>query len=302
MTKHKYFGGVEGGGTKFVCVVAASPDEVVEEERFATTTPGETIDRMIDFFASFIRDRQLSSICIASFGPVDLQKDSPTYGSITTTPKPGWAYTNVVKKIRDTFDIPIFFELDVNAAAFGEYFWVSENQSIDPLVYFTIGTGIGAGLIVNGKIIHGLMHPEAGHMQIPHDWQIDPYKGFCSYHGDCFEGLASGPAMKDRWRQSPEMFGDEHPAWELEANYIAHALVNVICLLSPKRIILGGGVMQQPNLITLVRNKVLNLLNNYIHSPDILEHIDNVIVPPFLGDRSGVLGAIALASLAQRYD
>jgi fructokinase len=302
MTKHKYLGGVEGGGTKFICMVAASPEEIIEQERFATTTPGETIDRMIGFFASFIRDRQLSSICIASFGPVDLRKDSPTFGSITTTPKPGWAYTNMIKKIRDTFDIPIFFELDVNAAAFGEYFWVPENQSFDPLVYFTIGTGIGAGLIVNGKIIHGLMHPEAGHMLIPHVWQIDPYKGFCSYHGDCFEGLASGPAMNDRWRQSPEMLSDEHPAWELEANYIAHALVNVICLLSPKRIILGGGVMQQPNLITLVRNKVLKLLNNYIHSQDILEHIDNVIVPPFLGDRSGVLGAIALASLAPRYD
>jgi len=299
MTMHKYFGGVEGGGTKFVCMVASSPEDIVEEERFATTTPGETIDRMIDFFSPFIQDRQLSSIGIASFGPVDLRHDSPTYGSITTTPKPGWAYTNMVKKIRDKFDIPIAFELDVNAAAFGEYFWVPENQSFDPLVYFTIGTGIGAGLIVKGKIVHGLMHPEAGHMRIPHNWQIDPYAGFCSYHGDCFEGLASGPALNDRWCQSAETLGAEHPAWELEASYIAHALVNVICLISPMRIILGGGIMQQPNLITLVRRKVLILLKNYINSPEILEHIDDVIVPPFLGNHSGVLGAIALASLAQ---
>jgi fructokinase len=299
MTIHKYYGGVEGGGTKFVCLVASGPEDIVEEDRFATTTPGETIDRMINFFTPFIRDRQLSSIGIASFGPVDLRNDSPTYGSITTTPKPGWAYINMVKKIRDTFAIPIAFELDVNAAAFGEYFWVHENQSYDPLVYFTIGTGIGAGLIVNGKIIHGLMHPEAGHMRIPHDWKNDPYKGFCPYHGDCFEGLASGPAMNDRWRQSPEALGAEHPAWELEANYIAHALVNVICLISPKRIILGGGVMQQANLISLVRRKALILLNNYIQSPQILEHIDEVIVPPFLGKRSGVLGAIALASQAR---
>lgn len=298
MNIHKYFGGVEGGGTKFVCMVASSPEDIVEEERFATKTPAETIDRMINFFSPFFRERQLSSIAIASFGPVDLRQDSPTYGSITTTPKPGWAYTNMVKKIRDTFDIPIAFELDVNAAVFGEYFWVPENQSFDPLVYFTIGTGIGAGLIVEGKIVHGLMHPEAGHIRIPHNWQIDPYKGFCSYHGDCFEGLASGPAMNDRWDHRADLLPQDHPAWDLEANYIAHALVNVICLISPKRIILGGGVMQQPNLISLVRKKVLILLNNYIHSLDILEHIDDVIVSPFLGNRSGVLGAIALASLA----
>jgi fructokinase len=302
MATHNYFGGVEGGGTKFICMVASSPEDIVQEERFATTTPGETIDRMINFFVPYIQKKQLSSIGIASFGPVDLRLDSPTYGSITTTPKPGWANTNMIKKIRNTFNIPVAFELDVNAAVLGEYLWVRENRFFDPLVYFTIGTGIGAGLIVNGKIVHGLMHPEAGHMRIPHDWQIDPYKGFCSYHGDCFEGLASGPAMNDRWNQSAETLGAEHPAWELEANYIAHALVNVMCLISPKRMILGGGVMQQPNLMALIRKKVLIILNSYIRTPEIIDNIDETIVYPGLGTRSGVLGAIALASQAPKND
>jgi len=295
MTRHRYFGGIEGGGTKFVCMVASDPEEIVEEVRFPTTTPKETFDQMIAFFEPFVRRGQLASIGFALFGPVDLRSDSPTFGSITTTPKPGWAHTDMIGKIRDTFNIPIAFELDVNAAVFGEYFWVSENRQCDPLVYFTIGTGIGAGIIVNGQIVHGVVHPEAGHMRLPHDWQADPYAGYCVYHGDCFEGLASGPAMNARWCQSAETLPPEHPAWELEANYIAHALTNVICTLSPKRIILGGGVMQQPNLMPLIRQKVLILLNNYIQSSEILEHIDEIIVPPALGNHSGILGAIALA-------
>ena len=295
MNKPIYFGGVEGGGTKFVCMVASGPDEVVEEARFPTTTPQETLSRAIAFFEPFVRQGQLAAIGLASFGPVDLHPDSPTFGSITTTPKPGWANTDMIGSLRDTFHIPIAFEMDVNAAAFGEYFWVPENRQRDPLVYFTIGTGIGAGIIINGQIVHGLVHPEAGHMRLPHDWQADPYAGYCPYHGDCFEGLASGPAMSARWNQRSETLPPTHPAWELEANYIGHALTNVICLLSPKRIILGGGVMQQVLLMPLIRQKVLKLLNDYIQSPAILTHIDETIVLPALGNRSGVLGAIALA-------
>jgi fructokinase len=295
MTKPKYFGGVEGGGTKFVCMVASGPDEIVEEVRFATTTPHETLSRTIAFFEPFFRQEKLAAIGLASFGPVDLRPDSPTFGSITTTPKTGWANIDMIGKIRDTFHIPIAFEMDVNAAAFGEYSWVPENRQRDPLVYFTIGTGIGAGIIVNGQIVHGMVHPEAGHMRLQHDWQADPYAGHCPYHGDCFEGLASGPAMSARWNQRSEALPPDHSAWKLEANYIGHALTNVICMLSPKRIIIGGGVMQQLQLMPLVRQKVLELLNNYIQSPGILEHIDETIVPPALGNRSGVLGAIALA-------
>jgi fructokinase len=298
MTEPKYYGGVEGGGTKFVCMVASGPDEVVEEVRFATTTPAATLDRTLAFFEPFVRQGKLAAIGLASFGPVDLHPDSPTFGSITTTPKPGWANVDMIGRIRDRFKIPIAFEMDVNAAAYGEYTWVPENRQRDPLVYFTIGTGIGAGLIVNGQVVHGLVHPEAGHMRLPHDWQADPFAGFCPYHADCFEGLASGPAMNARWGQPAETLPPGHPAWDLEANYIAQAMNNIICTLSPKRIILGGGVMQQAHLMPLVRQKVLELLNNYIKSPAILEHIDETIVLPSLGNRSGVLGAIALARSA----
>jgi fructokinase len=295
MTGHKYFGAVEGGGTKFVCMVASGPDDILEEVRFATTTPDETLEQVIAFFEPFVHQGKLAAVGLASFGPVDLQPDSPIFGSITTTPKPGWGHTDMIGKIRSAFNIPIAFEMDVNAAVFGEYFWAPENRQRDPLVYFTIGTGIGAGIIVNGQIVHGLIHPEAGHMRLPHDWQADPYAGHCPYHGDCFEGLACGPAMSARWHQPADTLPPEHDAWELEANYIAQAMTNAICMLSPRRIILGGGVMQQPHLLPRVRQKVLGLLNNYIQSPGILEHIDETIVSPALGNRSGVLGAIALA-------
>jgi len=232
---------------------------------------------------------------MASFGPVDLNRASPTYGSITTTPKPGWAHKDMISKLREELRVPVAFELDVNAAAFGEFYWNPDNHNRDPLIYFTIGTGIGAGVIVNGRLVHGLVHPEAGHMRIPHDFQLDPYKGHCPYHGDCFEGLACGPAMNQRWSQPAESLPADHPAWDLEATYIAAALNNVICNLSPMRIVLGGGVMQQERLLPLIREKVLRLLNRYIQSSAILDHIDEYIVPPSLGGQSGVLGAIALA-------
>jgi len=297
MTGPRYFGGIEGGGTKFVCMVASGPNDILEEVRFATTTPSETLDRAIAFFEPFVRQGKLGAIGLASFGPVDLHSDSPTFGSITTTPKPGWAHTDMIGKMRNTFDIPIVFEMDVNAAVFGEYYWVPENCQRDPLVYFTIGTGIGAGIIVNGQIVHGLVHPEAGHMFLPHDRQADPYSGHCPYHNDCFEGLACGPAMNARWGQPAETLPPEHPAWALEANYIALAMANFSFALSPRRIVLGGGVMQQPGLLALVRSNVLKLLNRYLQSPVILDKMDDYIVAPSLGHRSGVLGAIALAKI-----
>ncbi len=295
MTNTQLFGGIEGGGTKFVCMVATDPQNIIDEVRFPTTTPAETLEQAVTFFEKYARKNDLGAIGMASFGPVDLDQASPTYGSVTTTPKPGWAFTDTIGRLRQAFGIPVAFELDVNAAAFGEYYWNEENHALDPLVYFTIGTGIGAGVIVDGKLVHGLVHPEAGHMRIPHDWRADPYAGSCPYHGDCFEGLACGPAIQQRWGQLAEKLSATHPAWDLEAGYIAQALNNTICNLSPKRIVLGGGVMQQPALIRLVQQKVQKLLNNYIHSPVITEGIEQYIVLPSLGNRSGVLGAIALA-------
>lgn len=295
MTNTKLYGGIEGGGTKFVCMVAVDPQNIIDEVRFPTTNPAETIEQAVAFFEPYSQAPGLAAIGMASFGPVNLDPLSSTYGFITTTPKPGWAFTDMISRLRQSFGVPVAFELDVSGAAFGEYYWNPENHFLDPFVYFTIGTGIGAGVIVNGKIVHGLVHPEAGHMRIPHDKNHDPYTGHCPYHGDCFEGLACGPAIQQRWGQRADKLPPDHPAWELEADYIALALNNVICNLSPKRIVLGGGVMEHPGLIHQVQQKVQRILNNYIHSPIITDHIEQYIVLPSLGNRSGVLGAIALA-------
>ncbi len=287
----KLYGGLEGGGTKFVCAVGSGPDEIIEEIRFPTTSPDETLGRAIAFFQKY----SLSAIGLAPFGPLDLNPASATYGSITATPKPGWSGTNLVSAFRHAFDFPLAFDLDVNAAAFGEYSWVPGNRGLDSLVYFTIGTGIGAGSIINGKVIHGLTHPEAGHMRLPHDLSKDPFPGFCPFHGDCFEGMASGPALARRWGYPAETLPDEHPAWDLEAAYIACALVNVILMLSPQRIVLGGGVMEHLPLFPSIREKVRGLLNGYIASPVFAGTLEEFILPPALGKRSGILGAIALA-------
>jgi fructokinase len=288
----KLFGGVEGGGTKFVCAVGRGPDDIIEEIRIPTTTPEETLGQAIAFFQRY----DLAAIGLATFGPLDLDPASPAYGSITATPKPGWSRTNLLAAFRKAFDLPIAIDTDVNAAAFGEAWWPPQNRGLDPLVYFTIGTGIGAGMLVNGKVIHGLTHPETGHMRLPHDRQKDPFPGLCPFHGDCFEGLASGPALARRWQSRAETLPDDHPAWELEAAYIAFALVNVILTLSPQRIVLGGGVMQRGHLFPLIRTKIKETLNGYIASPVFSTGtMDEYIVPPALGNRSGVLGAMALA-------
>lgn len=292
----KYFGGIEAGGTKFVCVVTDNGREVLAETRFPTTTPAETIGRVIAFFKEQNRElpQPICSIGIASFGPIDPNPASPMFGYITTTPKPGWANTPFVQPLMDAFGVDVAIDTDVNAAAVGEGKWGAA-VGLDDFLYLTIGTGIGGGGVFNGKPLHGLIHPEMGHIRIPHDFQQDPYGGRCPYHGDCFEGLASGPALLGRWGTPGDQLPLDHPAWSLEAHYIALALHNLICSFSPRRIILGGGVMQQMHLFPLIRAEVLELLNGYVQSPIILEDIDNYIVPPGLGGRAGVLGAIALA-------
>jgi fructokinase len=288
---------MEGGGTKFVCAVGTGPSKIVEEIRFPTTSPIETLDHAVAFFKNF----DLAAIGLASFGPLDLTPDSPTYGSITATPKPGWAGTNVLAPFQNAFRVPTAFDLDVNAAAFGEYTLNPENQSLDSLVYFTIGTGIGAGFIINRKVTHGLSHPEAGHMRLPHDRKKDPFPGICPFHGDCFEGMCCGPALARRWRKPAETLPDNHPAWNLEAMYIAYALVNIILTVSPQRIVLGGGVMGHKQLFPSIRNKVRVLLNGYPALSILLGSMEDYIVPPGLGSRSGVLGALAMAKTISRH-
>ena len=190
--------------------------------------------------------------------------------------------------------MPVFFDTDVNAAALGEGKWGAAQQ-IKNFLYFTIGTGIGGGAIINGKPLHGLVHPEMGHIRLNQDTLVDPYQGKCPYHHNCFEGLASGPAMEERWQKKAFELDSNHPGWELEADYIAQAMSNFVCCFSPEKIILGGGVMQQLHLFPMIRKKTQKYLNNYIQAEAITINIDQFIVPPGLGNLSGILGAIALA-------
>jgi len=287
------YGGIEAGGTKFVCTVGSGPEDIRAEDRFPTTTPDETIACAIDFFQGHESD--LAALGIASFGPVDPDPRSPRYGFITTTPKPGWAQTDILGVVRRALNLPVGFDTDVNGAALGEHRW-GVAQGLDTCVYLTIGTGIGGGGMVEGQLIHGLVHPEMGHIRLPHDREMDPFAGFCPFHGDCLEGLATGPALEARWGQPADTLPPDHAAWPLEARYLALGLVNVICTLSPQRIIMGGGVMNQQQLFPLVRKQVQELLNGYVQAPEILERIDTYIVPPALEGRAGVLGAIALAA------
>jgi fructokinase len=298
VTARLLFGGIEGGGTKFVCAVGTGDGEILAERRFPTTTPDETLARVVAFFKEQIRVLgPLASIGVASFGPLDPRPDSATFGRILLTPKPGWAHADIVAPLRLAFGLPVAFDTDVNGAALGEWRWGAA-RGLDTFVYLTIGTGIGGGALVNGKILHGLLHPEMGHIPLPHDKALDPFESICPFHPDCFEGLASGPAMEKRWGQKAETLPPDHPAWELEAKYIALALRSFICTLSPQRIIIGGGVAQQPHLLPLIRKKTVASLHGYVQSSAILEDIDLYIVQPLLGGRSGVLGAIALAQQA----
>jgi fructokinase len=287
------FGGIEGGGTKFVCAVGTGPDDLRAETRFPTTTPAETIGRAIAFFQEQAQQEPLAALGIASFGPVDPNPASSTFGYITTTPKPGWAQTDFAGQISRALGLPVGFDTDVNVAALGEHRWGAA-QGLDTFIYLTIGTGLGGGGLVNGQLMHGLIHPEMGHIRPPHH-PNDPYPGACPFHGDCLEGMAAGPAIEGRWGQRAETLPLDHPAWEIEAYYLAQGLVSFICTLSPQRIVLGGGVMEQAHLFPLIRRKTQELLNGYVQAPEILERIDQYIVPPKLGPRAGVLGAIALA-------
>lgn len=291
------YGGIEAGGTKFVCAVASGPGDVRAEVRFPTTTPAETIGRSIAFFHEQAAIAPLAAIGIAAFGPVDPNPLSPTFGYITTTPKPGWANADFAGAVQRALGVPVGFDTDVNGAALGEHRWGAA-QGLDTFLYLTIGTGVGGGGMVGGQLMHGLIHPEMGHIRMPRP-RDDDFPGICPYHGDCFEGLACGPALKARWGQPAETLPPDHPAWDLEAQTIALGLCNFIFTLSPQRIIIGGGVMAQEQMFPLVRRKVQTLLAGYVQSPAILgDGIDSYIVPPGLGNMAGVLGAIALAQAA----
>lgn len=292
------WGGIEAGGTKFVCALGEGPGDFHAEIRFPTTSPEACIAEAIAFFREQSpRYGGLAGIGIASFGPVDPDPKSSAFGFITTTPKPGWANVDLAGPILEAFGVPVGFDTDVNGAALAEGQWGAA-QGLDTFVYLTIGTGIGGGAMVNGRLVHGMLHPEMGHVFVPHDLDRDPYPGGCPYHRDCLEGLASGPAIEARWGKSARELPEDHPAWDLEAEYLAYGLAPLIYLLSPQRIIMGGGVMEQTHLFPKIRSRLRESLNGYIQTRELMTEIDGYIVPPGLENRSGVLGAIALAQEA----
>lgn len=294
-------GGIEAGGSKFVCVVGTGPDDLRAELRVPTTSPGETLATVLQFFqAQQATHGRLHALGIGSFGPVDLDPASAHFGYITSTPKPGWANTDVAGFFRHGLGVPVAFDTDVNAAVLGEWRHGAA-RGLETFLYLTVGTGIGGGALVHGRVLHGLVHPEMGHVTVAHDRAADPFAGVCPFHGDCLEGLASGSAMAARWgRPAPELPA-EHPAWTLEAHYLAQALQGFVCTLSPQRIVIGGGVMNQPQLLPLVRRELQRLLHDYIQAPELRHGINAYLVPAGLDRRAGALGALVLAEQALRH-
>jgi fructokinase len=292
------YGAIEAGGTKFVCAVASGPDDILSRVSLPTTSPAETLNTVTNYFSETLAEtgQKLSAIGIGCFGPVDLDRSSKTYGHITMTPKPGWVNTEIAGYFERAFDVPVGFDTDVNAAALGEHLW-GAGKGLKSLIYLTVGTGIGGGAVIDGRPLHGLMHPEMGHVLVRQD-KDDPFEGLCPYHRNCLEGLASGRAVDVRWGKHASELPDDHRAWDLEADYLAQGLVSYMLTLSPQRIILGGGLMQRKSLYPKIRDKVVAYLNGYLAVDAVLNSIDRYIVAPGLADRSGIAGAIALAKRA----
>lgn len=289
--KRMRLGALEAGGTKMVLAVGDESGKIEKELTIPTTTPQETIPKMIEFFV----EHKVEALGIGCFGPIDLNPASMTYGYITTTPKVVWRNCNLVGAFKSALQIPIGFDTDVNAAALGEATWGS-TKGLSDSIYITIGTGIGVGVMQNNSLLHGMLHPEAGHILLMKS-EEDSFLGKCPYHKTCFEGLASGPAIEKRWGNPAQALTNRKEVWELEAYYIAQALMNYILVLSPKRIVLGGGVMKQEQLFPLIRRRVTELLNGYIVTREI-EDMEHYIVPAALQGRQGILGGLALATQA----
>src|SRR5215469_11438754 len=284
-------GAIEAGGTKFVCAVGMPSGELIDEVRIPTGQPEQTMEQAVAFFRAHA---PVAAVGIGSFGPLQLNRDSPQFGFITNTPKPGWRYFDLLRAVREALQVPVILDTDVNAAALAEAHWGAAT-GLRTFLYVTVGTGIGGAVLIGETPWHGLGHPEMGHIRVPHDLTRDPFPGICPYHGDCLEGLASGPALESRWQAPPSTLALDHPAWTMEAEYLGLACVNWICTLSPERIVLGGGVMR-PNLFPLIRTRVYNLLNEYLDAPQLTQGLDRYIVPSALDGRAGVLGALLLAS------
>ena len=284
------FGGIEAGGTKFVVAIGDDQGHIQNRESFPTTTPQETTEKIIEYFTR----NPVDAIGLGCFGPIDPDKNSPTYGYITTTPKPGWANYDIVGEIKKGLNnIPVGFDTDVNAACLGEVKFGAA-QGLDSALYLTIGTGLGGGAYVEGNLVHGLLHPEMGHMMLVRR-EDDTYEGHCPFHKGCLEGMAAGPGLGERWGVKGDELDTDHQAWDLEAYYLGQACATYILILSPKKIILGGGVMMRKQLFPLIHKYTQEFLNGYIQKNEILNDIENYIIPPGLGNDAGIVGSIALA-------
>ena len=283
------FGALEAGGTKMVCAVGNAQGKILDRVSIPTRTPEETMPEMLNFF----RGKELAAIGIGCFGPIDLDRRSPGYGTIMSSPKLSWRNFGIYRRFREELGLPVGIDTDVNAAALGEAVWGCTRE-VSNSIYITVGTGVGLGVIINGRPYHGMIHPEGGHIFMDRRPDDPMVRGVCPYHPNCLEGLASGPAIERRWGRKAEELADCTAVWEMEAYYMAQAICSYIMMISPERIILGGGVMHQEQMLPLVRREVHRQLRGYIQGKG-LDDLDNYIVPVSLGDNQGVMGAVKLA-------
>ena len=288
----KKYGALEAGGTKMVCAVGLEDGTILDQVSIPTTTPEETVDKIADYFAG----KEIAALGVATFGPVDVKKDSPTYGYILNTPKLAWQHYDLLSALKKRIPVPMEIDTDVNGSCLGEVTFGCA-KGLDCVIYITIGTGVGVGISVNGILMHGMLHPEEGHILLSKH-PDDKYSGKCPFHPNCMEGLCAGPAIEERWGAKAITLKDRQEVWELEAFYIAQAIVNFICTLSPGKIILGGGVMHQEQLFPMIRQKTKELLNGYIETEE-LEDLEHYIVPASLHDDQGIMGAVQLAKWAE---
>ena len=289
-TANMKFGGIEAGGTKFVVAVGDDQGNIKNRESFPTTTPQETTQKIIEYFTK----NPVDAVGLGAFGPIDPDPSSKTFGYITTTPKPGWANFNIVGELKKGLNnIPVGFDTDVNAACLGEIKYGAA-KGLDSALYLTIGTGVGGGAFVEGNLVHGLLHPEMGHMRLVKR-SDDNYEGHCPFHKGCLEGLTAGPAVGERWGKKGAEIPEDHVAWDLEGYYIGQACASFVLILSPKKIILGGGVMHKKNVLPAVHKYTKEFLNDYIQKDEVTKNIDSYIITPGLGDNAGIVGSIALA-------
>ena len=284
-------GALEAGGTKMVCAIGDESGKIYEQVSIPTETPEITMPRLISYF----EERKSEALGIGCFGPIDPDKKSETYGYITSTPKLAWADYNIVGTMEKSLMIPVGFDTDVNGSVLGEVTF-GQAKGKKCVVYVTIGTGVGAGIYIEGKLLHGMLHPEAGHILLTQR-QDDTYEGTCPYHKTCLEGLAAGPAIEARWGRKAVELKDDARVWDLEAYYIAQAIVNYILILSPQMIILGGGVMHQEQLFPKIRSYVKKMMNGYIKTKEMAD-LDHYIVPASLHDDQGIMGALELGRRA----